>query len=183
MLQFVTQREAAEERAENNALAEQRGEKLLKNDAFRVPEARLGKHGQGKERGFKQKFSGQVHQVAEVDGTMVVDEKGQRFRTRFVLPVPADSTAVTTVPKRLTAKGGSDVLEKRRLAQLEPFRAELTEFVGEGVSLKATAAKMRDLGMPVIGSKGLRGRSGISFKAALELLGFRVEAGRVGPAG
>ena len=89
---LIQLRKEATEGLQHNAEAiEKRGEALKEAGAFRteIPP-------KGFRRAHHAKFSGEVHQVANVDGAAVTDAQGREFATKFVRPVPAGSASVET---------------------------------------------------------------------------------------
>ena len=121
------------------------------------------------ERSFQPKFGDEVHQVQRVAGNVVVDSTGQAFPTRHVMPVPSESANVDTTGMQ---QGGSARIDRVRLEKLEPFRARIVAFVGDGKTENEVVRHMKTLGMDQLTN------AGFNFRNMLQLLGFSTGTGR-----
>jgi hypothetical protein len=63
-------------------------------------------------RGFKPKWSTKVHTVDTVDFDTVIDTEGQKFKTKFVLPV--SQAGPESRPVRMEGRGSAQTEEKKR---------------------------------------------------------------------
>jgi len=160
-LQFSLEERAANNIAFNTAKIEKRADRLTSLGAFRVEE-----HPKDFQRSFNPTYKDEVHKIGEVNGPFVTDEHGQLFPTRHVLAVHPDSTAIDTTGMR----SGSEQTNRLRLESLEPFRAAIEQYVGDGKWEFEVAAHMKTLGMsPLM-------KNGMNFRKALLLLGYSVDA-------
>jgi len=119
----------------NHQRIEKRGQKLEDAGQFRGMEDMGGKF----TRGFKPRF-GEVRQVKEIDGAVVVDNKGKDHLTKFVLPV--SDTTNDAGPRRIEQRG-SALTDATRRERLQPYANELVSFLrrqGHAVTA-ATASK------------------------------------------
>ena len=121
------------------------------------------------ERSFQPKFDDEVHQVQQVAGNVVVDSTGKSFPLRHVLPVHAESTTVDTTGMQ---QGGSARIDRVRLEKLEPFRARITAFVGDGKTENEVVRYMKSLDMDQLKN------AGFNFRNMLKLLGFSTGDGK-----
>lgn len=160
-LQFSLEERAAKDIAFNTAKIEKRAARLSSLGAFREEE--LPKDFQ---RSFNPTYKDAVRKVGEVNGPFVTDENGELFPTRHVLAVHPDSAAIDTTGMR----GGSEQTNRLRLESIEPFRAAIEQYVGDGKWEFEVAAHMKTLGMT-----GLM-KNGMNFRKALLLLGYSVDA-------
>ena len=168
-LQFHLREEAGRALLKNQQIIEARGQELTRRGAFRPADAK-----RTFQRSFQPKYSDQVHPVSRVEGSNVVDDQGRKFATKRVLGVPAGSSSVEAGAAR-GMRGGSVLVDNLRKASLAPFAHRLEEFLGlDTFTLSRVVAKMKDLGMAQLMTKGL------NYRLALELLGFRVENGASG---
>ena len=88
-------------------------------------------------RGFKPKF-GQVHQVKEVQGATVVDDKGKDNLTKFVLPV--SDTTNDAGPRKIEQRG-SALTDATRRQRLQHYANESVKFLRcEGKAVTAATA-------------------------------------------
>ena len=90
-------------------------------------------------RGIKPRF-GEVRQVKEIDGAVVVDNKGKDHLTKFVLPV--SDTTNDAGPRKIEQRG-SQLTDATRRERLQPYANELISFLrrqGKAVTT-ATASK------------------------------------------
>ena len=88
-------------------------------------------------RGFKPRF-GEVRQVKEIDGAVVVDDKGKDHLTKFVLPV--SDTTNDAGPRRLEQRG-SQLTDATRRERLQPYANELISFLRrKGAAVTAATA-------------------------------------------
>ncbi len=119
----------------NHRRVEKRGQKIEGAGQFRIMEDMGGKF----TRGFKPRF-GEVRQVKEIEGAVVVDTKGKDHLTKFVLPV--SDTTNDAGPRRIEQRG-SQLTDATRRARLQPYANELVNFLrrrGHAVTT-ATASK------------------------------------------
>jgi hypothetical protein len=163
-LQFNLRYKAAEDLQHNSKLIEDRGKRLERSGAFRDEEPIKNKF----ERAFTPRFEGVTHRVAKVVGPVVYDEQGKSYPTRHTQPVEPESGNVNTVG----LQGGSDRIDRVRLAKLEPYRARIEAFVGDGKTENAVVRYMKELGMDQLTN------AGFNFRNMLTLLGFSTGAGR-----
>ena len=169
VLQFDLRHAASDALARNHDVIEARGHELARKGAFRPADAQ-----RTFQRSFQPKYSDEVHQVAAVEGSNVVDEQGRKFPTKRVLGVPAGSANVAAGAAQ-GMRGGSVLIDNLRKASVAPFAHRLEEFLGlDTFTLPRVVAKMKQLGMAQLMVRGL------NYKLALELLGFKVEAGAAG---
>ena len=93
----------------NQKRLEKRASKLEETGQFRGMEDMGGKF----TRGFKPRF-GEVRQVKEIDGAVVVDDEGKDHLTKFVLPV--SDTTNDAGPRRIEQRGSqlTDATRKQR---------------------------------------------------------------------
>ena len=116
-------------------------------------------------RGFQVKYGDKVHTVQSVKVNRVIDDEGNEFVTRHVLPVPAGSSD-TNVGAASRAIAPAD--EKKKAA-LEPFKQRLSDFLGEDGKFEyEVVTYMKELGMEPLMVHGL------SYRRAMQLLGFTV---------
>jgi len=117
----------------NHKRVEKRGQKLEDAGQFRGMEDMGGKF----TRGFKPRF-GEVRQVKEIDGAVVVDDKGKDHLTKFVLPV--SDTTNDAGPRRLEQRG-SQLTDATRRERLQPYANELISFLRrKGAAVTAATA-------------------------------------------
>jgi hypothetical protein len=121
------------------------------------------------ERSFQPKFDDQVNQVQRVTGNVAVDSTGKSFPIRHVLPVHAESNTVDTTGMQ---QGGSARIDRVRLEKLEPFRARITAFVGDGKTENEVVRYMKSLDMDQLKN------AGFNFRNMLKLLGFSTGEGK-----
>ena len=159
---FLLKEKAAEGIQKNTELIEARGKRLEALGGFRTE---LPNQGRGFERAFKPRFSDTVHHVDEVVGGTIISN-GHSYPTRHALAVPAASTATAAEDMR----SGNPGLDNQRKEALEPHKASIAAFVGDGKWEFEVAAHMKTLGLAPMMTKGF------SFRKALLLLGFRVAA-------
>jgi hypothetical protein len=163
-VKFNLRYKAAEDLQHNNDLIERRGQRLERLGGFRNEEPIKNKF----ERAFTPHFEGRVHAVQKVIGPTVYDEAGKAFPTRHVLAVERASEAVNTA----NISGGSARIDRVRLEKLEPHRAAITAFVGNGRSENEVVRYMKTLGMDQLTN------AGFNFRNMLKLLGFSTGEGR-----
>jgi hypothetical protein len=163
-LQFNLRHQAAEDIQHNSKLIEARGQRLERYGAFRDEAPIKNKF----ERAFTPRFEGATHRVAKVVGPTVYDEEGKAFPTRHALPVEQGSAAVNTVG----LQGGSERIDRVRLQKLEPYRARIEAFVGDGKSENEVVRYMKSLGMDTLTN------AGFNYRNMLTLLGFSTGTGR-----
>ena len=166
VLQFDLREQASEDLMRNHIIIEERGKKIQEKGAFRPADAK-----RTFQRSFQPRFSDQVHQVAAVEGSSVIDEHGRRFATKRVLAVPAGSENIAPGAAQ-GMRGGSVLIDNIRKAALQPYAHRLEEFLGlDTYTMARVVAKMKQLGMAPLMTRGL------NYKLALELLGFKVQTG------
>ena len=164
-LQFDLRNKAAQDAQQNNDAFTKKAEQLTRLGGFRDEVLSKTKF----ERSFQPKFGDEVHQVQRVAGNVVVDSTGQAFPTRHVMPVPSESANVDTTGMQ---QGGSARIDRVRLEKLEPFRARIVAFVGDGKTENEVVRHMKTLGMDQLTN------AGFNFKNMLQLLGFSTGTGR-----
>ena len=162
--QFNLRYKAAQDLQHNSELIERRGQRLLQEGGFRNEEPIKNKF----ERAFTPHYEGKVHAVTKVLGPTVYDEEGRGHPTRHVLPVERSSEAVNTT----NLQGGSARIDRVRLEKLEPHRAAITAFVGDGKTENEVVRYMKTLGMDQLTN------AGFNFRNMLKLLGFSTGEGR-----
>ena len=108
----------------NAKRTEARAEKIEETQRFRVMTSAGGRF----TRGFKPKWSDEIHTAAEVDGAFVTDEQGREYMTKFVQPVPETSEEL---PARRMERGGSDVVEQRRRRVLRDLARNVASYIGQ----------------------------------------------------
>jgi hypothetical protein len=161
---FNLTHKAAEDLQHNSELIERRGQRLEQLGGFMNEEPIKNKF----ERAFTPHFEGKVRAVSKVIGPTVYDEEGKAFPTRHVLAVEKDSEAVNTT----NLSGGSARIDRVRLEKLEPHRAAITAFVGDGRSENEVVRYMKTLGMDQLTN------AGFNYRSMLKLLGFSTGEGR-----
>jgi hypothetical protein len=85
------------------------------------------------------------------------------------MPVPSESANVDTTGMQ---QGGSARIDRVRLEKLEPFRARIVAFVGDGKTENEVVRHMKTLGMDQLTN------AGFNFRNMLQLLGFSTGTGR-----
>ena len=163
-VKFNLRYKAAQDLQHNSELIERRGQRLEQQGGFRNEEPIKNKF----ERAFTPHFEGKVHAVSKVVGPTVYDEEGKAFPTRHVLAVERSSEAVNTT----NISGGSARIDRVRLEKLEPHRAAITAFVGDGKTENEVVRYMKTLGM------GQLTNAGFNFRSMLKLLGFSTGEGK-----
>jgi hypothetical protein len=154
---FLLKEKTAEGFQTNQKQLQKRATALEREGAFRDE---LPVKKRGLERSFEPKFSDEVYRVDKVVGGTVF-AGGKAFSTRHVAPVPLASAPVNTAPLR-----GRNVQQgQANLAALEPFSAQIKNFVDTGKWLGDIATHMKGLSIRL---------RGINFKKALQMLGYRV---------
>ena len=117
----------------NHTRVEKRAQKLEDAGQFRGMEDMGGKF----TRGFKPRF-GEVRQVKEIDGAVVVDDKGKDHLTKFVLPV--SETTNDAGPRRIEQRG-SQLTDTSRKQRLQPYANELIKLLrSKGTAVTAATA-------------------------------------------
>ena len=81
-------------------------------------------------RGFKPKWSDEVHKVASTNWDEVVDSTGKTYKTKFTLPVP--DHAETLPPSRIEA-GRPTQAEDRKNRVLDGLATEVRKWIGSRV--------------------------------------------------
>jgi hypothetical protein len=167
-LQFELRRKNAESSLHNAKLIHARDEKLVNLGGFRVKDPK-----RTFARSFQPRYGDEVHQVVHAQEGIVLDTKGNVYKSKLTQAVPSSSDTVKTQGLR----GGSVLLQKKDTAALEPFKQSIVEFVTpEGRWEFEVAAHMKSIGMEAVMKRGL------NFRKALLLLGFKVDSrGRVTP--
>ena len=112
----------------NEALREARRVKLEEAGSFRV----LIPRAQHFSRGFKPRWSQEVHRVANVDGHVVTDEKGEQHKTKFAQAV-ADSTN-DAGPVRME-RGGSEQTSRKQRSILSDLANDVIDKFKEGSTI------------------------------------------------
>ena len=165
VLQFHLRQEASEALQRNHDNNEARVAKLQRLGAFRPADSR-----RSFQRSFHPKYSDSLHRVTDVDMMgNIKDEHGNSYSSKRVLAVPATTNRAAPA-QAIGGMRGSLLTENVRKASLHPFADRLEEFLGLDVfSLTKVVNKMKELGMAKLMVKGL------SYKSALELLGFKLE--------
>ena len=123
-VKFNLREKAAEDLQHNSDLVEKRGQRLEREGGFRDELPIKNKF----ERAFTPRYEGKTREVSKVIGPTVYDQEGKSFPTRHVLPVERDSEAVNIEG----IQGGSERINRVRLEKLEPYRARVEAFVGDG---------------------------------------------------
>jgi hypothetical protein len=167
-LQFSLRRKNAEAAVHSANVIKARDDKLLGLGGFRVKDPK-----RTFARSFQPRYGDEVHQVVHAQDGIVLDTKGEVYRSKLTQAVPSSSEAVRTQGLR----GGSVLLQRKDSAALEPFKQRILDFVTpEGKWEFEVAGHMKSLGMESVMKRGL------NFRKALLLLGFKVDSrGRVAP--
>jgi len=165
-LTFNLREQAAKDIQKNTKIVEKRADRLQRMGAFRDELVQKNKF----ERAYQPRYGDTVHRVTSVKGGTVIDETGQAFPTRHVLPVQPESSAVSMGGLH----GGSARIDRVRLASLEPYRARIEAFVAQGGKTENEVVRyMKELdGLEALTNAGFR------FRNMLQLLGFSTGAGR-----
>jgi hypothetical protein len=163
-VRFNLRKRAAQDLQHNSDLIEKRGQRLEQEGGFRDELPIKNKF----ERAFTPHYEGKTHTVTKVIGPTVYDEEGKGYPTRHVQPVEPTSEAVNLEG----LQGGSERINRVRLEKLEPYRARIEEFVGDGKTENAVVRYMKQLGMDTLTN------AGFNFRNMLALLGFSTGAGR-----
>ena len=159
---FLLSERAAQGIQHNQKLIEQRGRRIESQGAFRNE---LPHQGRGFERSFKPRYSDEVRPSQAVVGGTVFSG-GTAYPTRHVHAVPAATAAVNSEGLR----SGNQQLDNQRHSRLDPFKARIVAFVGDGKWEFEVASHMKTLGMAALMTNGL------NYRKALLLLGFHVAA-------
>ena len=159
-LQFDLKWQAGKHMEHNDALIQARATRLSKYSKFRVEQP------QNKfERSFHPRYSDDVHAIKQVKGPWVQDDQGKQFPTRHVQAVPTNAAPISTEGMG----GGSDQTDRLRIQILEPYKARISNFLGDlGKFEYEVANYMKEIGMAQLMT------SGLSYRKALTLLGFTV---------
>ena len=167
-LQFSLRRENAEAAVHTSKVIHHRDQQLMDKGGFRVRDPK-----RTFERSFQPRYGDEVHQVVHAQEGIVLDAKGNVYKSKFTQAVPSSSDTVKTQGLR----GGSVLLQKKDNTALEPFKQSIVEYVTpEGKWEFEVAAHMKSLGVESVMKRGL------NFRKALLLLGFKVDSrGRVTP--
>ena len=169
-LQFELRRKNAESSVHNAKVIHARDEKLVNMGGFRVKDPK-----RTFARSFQPRYGDEVHQVVHAQEGIVLDAKGEVYKSKFTQAVPSSSENVSKITQGM--RGGSVLLQRKDEAALEPFKQSIVEFVTpDGKWEFEVAAHMKSLGMESVMKRGL------NFRKALLLLGFKVDQrGRVTP--
>jgi hypothetical protein len=167
-LQFELRRENAEAAVHNSQVIHARDEKLLGLGGFRVKDPK-----RTFARSFQPRYGDEVHQVVHAQEGIVLDTKGNVYKSKFTQAVPSSSENVITQGMR----GGSVLIQTKNTEALQPFKQSILDFVTPvGRWEFEVAAHMKSIGMESVLKRGL------NFRKALLLLGFKVDGrGRVTP--
>ena len=164
-LQFDLRAKASQNVQQNEEVYRRKTDQLTRLGGFRDEILSKTKF----ERSFQPKFDDQVNQVQRVTGNVAVDSTGKSFPIRHVLPAHAESTTVDTTGMQ---QGGSARIDRVRLEKLEPFRASITTFVGDGRTENEVVRYMKLLDMDQLKN------AGFNFRNMLKLLGFSTGEGK-----
>ena len=169
-LQFALRRKNADIAVHNANMIHARDEKLVKMGGFRVKDPK-----RTFARSFQPRYGDEVHQVVHAQEGIVLDEKGEIYKSKFTQAVPSSSESVGRITQGM--RGGSVLLQKKDDAALQPFKQSIVDFVTpEGKWEFEVAAHMKSIGVEAVMKRGL------NFRKALLLLGFKVDSrGRVTP--
>jgi hypothetical protein len=121
----------------NQKRVEKRAAKIQDVGQFRGMEDMGGKF----TRGFKPRF-GEVRKVKEIDGAVVVDDKGKEHLTKFVLPV--SDTTNDAGPRKIEQRG-SQLTDATRRTRLQPYADELVNFLRRKGAAVTTATASKHL--------------------------------------
>jgi hypothetical protein len=165
-LQFTLRRENAEAAIHNSKVIQARDEKLLGLGGFHVNDPK-----RTFARSFQPRYGDEVRQVVHAQEGIVLDAKGNVYKSKLTQAVPSSSENVVTQGMR----GGSVLIQTKNSEALEPFKQRITDFVTPAGKWEfEVAAYMKSLGMETVLKRGL------NFRKALVLLGFKVDdRGRV----
>ena len=173
---FRLMQENAEKLKTNRQQLDNRQQQLRDAGSFRVL---LPK--QSFQRGFKARYSSEVHDVASIDKGQVTDTKGRSYRIGQVKPVPKGSRSID-VPAELAR--GSQARDKKQAEELAKFKRPLRTFLGsESKGLAAVGTFLREQeGFEQTLAELRLDRPG-GLRQALERMGpeFQVSAGRGQP--
>lgn len=87
-------------------------------------------------------FSGEIHQVASIDGSMVRDERGNLFRIWLVRPVVGGESV--TFPRGI--RSGNEASNEQKRERVHLFAEALKAHIGDGrISLRAASAFLNTL--------------------------------------
>ena len=93
------------------------------------------------DREHQPNWGNEVHKLARVEGPDVVDDKGERFPMKLVLPVPAASAPARAPPELL---GGTPARGDASRDILRPFADALrTELTGGAISLQKAGTRLK----------------------------------------
>jgi len=135
-LQYALKKEAGKDAKQNNSAHLDKIESVKDAGVFRVllPASTWG-------RTMTPKYGNEVHTLANIVGAEAVDDKGNRYPLRDILPVSTGSRA-TTAPVDLSGQAKQG--EQRE--QLLPFAVALYGMIGNGsLTLQGVSAKMRKI--------------------------------------
>ena len=139
VVQFKLMQQNSEKLKTNNEQLGNRQQQLRDAGNFRV---RLPK--QSFQRGFKARYSNEVHEVASIDKGQVTDTKGRTFRIGQVKPVPKGSRNID-VPAELAR--GSVTRDRRQEEELAKFNRPLRNFLGneaKGMAVVGTFLRQQE---------------------------------------
>ena len=124
VLDFALTKKAALDLQHNDDVVRAREKKLTDAGAYReqLPWSTF-------ERSFKQRYSGEVHEVARIERGDAVSTIGKRHQAKLVQPVPRGSAGI--VMER-SSRRGSVVVEERKRRSLEPYARRVAMHIGVG---------------------------------------------------
>jgi hypothetical protein len=159
-LRFSLEKRAAQDMVHNSDMIKKRDDRIAAAGHFReeLPARQF-------RRGFQVKYGDKVHKVKSVFANRVVDEEGNEFVGRHVLPVPAGSSDTNMVGASKAVAPADD----KKKAVLEPFKQRIADFLGDLGKFEFEVANyMKEIGMGPLMVHGL------SYRRAMQLLGFTV---------
>jgi hypothetical protein len=166
-LRFHLTKEAAEGFQRNSDIVQKRDAKIAAAGHFREQLQPRKFH-----KVMQTTYSDTVHAVQSVSNNQITDTHGNVFTSRHTLAVPQGSGPINTGG----LSGGSAPIDAKRVASLDPFKAQILQYVGAGKWEFEVAAHMKTIGMADLMKNGL------NYRKALLLLGFAVDGrGKVTP--
>ena len=160
-LRFHLEKEAAEGFQHNSDLVQKRDAKIAAAGHFREQLQPRKFH-----KVMQTTYSDNVHTVQSVFNNQITDTHGNVFTSRHALAVPEGSGHINTGG----LSGGSAPIDAKRVASLDPFKAQILQYVALGKWEFEVAAHMKTLGMADLM------KNGMNYRKALLLLGFAVDA-------
>ena len=160
-LRFHLTKEAAEGFQRNSDIVQKRDAKIAAAGHFREQLQPRKFH-----KVMQTTYSDTVHAVQSVSNNQITDTHGNVFTSRHALAVPQGSGPINTGG----LSGGSAPIDAKRIASLDPFKAQILQYVGAGKWEFEVAAHMKTLGMADLMKNGL------NYRKSLVLLGFAVDA-------